>query len=120
MILIEGGYQANDPAVQPAKARVMECLPHLGHKIVEFSDVEKLEEYLEAGLDELQAAGYPRGLRRMVLIFRSHAAVAAVAKRMLPGAELVAWPDPDAWLNLDKDIDKLKARARRAGARIGD
>jgi hypothetical protein len=118
MILIESGYESNDPAVQPAKAEVMRCLPWLGHRIHEFSSVDALEAYLEHGLDELEAAGYPRGLRRIVLVFRSSEAVEAVAKRMLPGADFVAWPDPDAWLDLYGDIDKLRDRARRAG--MGD
>ena len=115
MILIESGYEMNDPAIQPAKAEVMRWLPRLGHKIHEFSSVDALETYLEHGLDELEAAGYPRGLRRMIIIYRSFRAVQAVATRMLPGCELIAWPDPDAWLNLHKDIDKLKARADRMG-----
>jgi hypothetical protein len=115
MILIEQGRLNNEePRVARMRAAVMECLPHLGHSIHTFSSADALAEYLEDGLDQMEAAGFGRGLRRVVLIHKTMAPVEVVAKRMAPGHEFVAWPEPDVWIDLYQKIADLRTRARKA------
>jgi hypothetical protein len=115
MILIEQSNLNNEePRVARMRAAVMECLPNLGHSIHTFSSADALAEYLEAGLDQMEVAGFGRGLRRVVLIHKTLAPVEAVAKRMAPGHEFVAWPEPDCWIDLYQNIADLRTRARAA------
>jgi hypothetical protein len=114
MILIE------DHTVPPEFAEdyslVMRVMSKTSHGVHRFSSVEALEAFLEAGLDQLSAAGFPRGLRRIVLFYRDFPAVVAVAQRMLPGFEFEAWPLPDAWPQL---AEQLRTKARKPVTILG-
>jgi hypothetical protein len=101
-----------DPVSEHERLACLECLAE-EHKLVCYSSVEAMEAILEQGLDQLEAAGHGRFLRRVVLIARDRRAVAAVARRMGPGMEFIAWPSPLAWKKLYEQIEALRARARK-------
>jgi len=83
-----------------------------------YSNVDALEAFLDAGLADMEKhreRGWeaPEGLTRVALVFTSPRAVQAVARRMAPGFDFAAWPQPDAWLALYQQIDALRERARQ-------
>jgi hypothetical protein len=109
MILYE---DANlDSVVTKARFEILAALAPV-HKLHCYSTVDALEAFLEEGLKDLREVGVP-GLIRVALIFTNPKAVDAVAKRMAPGHELAAWPQPDAWLQMYQHIDQLQEMARK-------
>jgi hypothetical protein len=110
MILYEDAQL--DPVVSMARMEILTALAPM-HKVHCYSNVDALEAFLEKGLDELKAAGFPRGLTRVVLVFSTPRALDAVERRMRPGHQLAAWMQPDAWMQIYKHIDQLQEMARK-------
>lgn len=101
-------------AVETAKVRILAAFKTM-HMVHTFDTVKELEAFLEQGLDELKAAGYPRALSRVVLFARSKEAAAVVAQRMVPGGAFYFWESPGCWLPLwKKHGSNLTEWAKRA------
>lgn len=98
--------------VESVKAQVLLAL-RANHAVQEFDSAGDLAAWLDQLLDELVAAGAPRGLTRVLLFYRSQAAVAEVQKRMLPGASLQAFPAPSCWRAFGQKLPELQAWANR-------
>ena len=115
MILLE--EQIGEPAlpvmVQSYKAQVLTCLQTL-HQLQTFERLADLDAFLDAILDQLGAAGAPRGLTRVILFHRSPAAAAAVARRLVPGGAMHVFQIPGCWMQLGRDVPTLQAWAKRA------
>jgi len=106
MILVEN--ESWLPAeVQAKKAAVLAALGEF-HAVRDFTTVAELAQFLDQLLVELAAIEAPRGLTRVILFSRNRAAVTAVATRMLPGGDCLAFDSPRCWSQLAADLDKLK------------
>lgn len=112
MILLER-EPALPAVVETNKAQVILCLRSL-HAIQDFDTVRELDDGLDQVLDELAVAGAPRGLSRILLFYRTPAAITAVAKRMLPGGQFLAFQAPACWQQMAAKLPELRAWAERA------
>ena len=83
--------------------------------IVEFASLITLAQYLDSGLDELVRAGYPRGLRRVMLFVRAGSleAIRHVASLLLPGASMSVYQQPAVWRTLYARRTVLRRSANR-------
>jgi hypothetical protein len=111
MILVEKD-PLTSPHVEEVRAKVLTCL-RVSHELFEFDAVSELVAYLEHGLDEMVIAGYPRKLTRIVLFYRTPAALRAVVDRMHPTGELVAAVAPQCWMVFNRRMKELITNARR-------
>ena len=103
MILIQD-ERPLDPEMAERRARVLDVARRGSHAVHVFTSIDTLEAFLEDGLDQLEAAGLGRGLRRVALFHSSPRAVHAVATRMAPGCTFEAWPQPDCWRELFEQL----------------
>lgn len=111
MILLEQ-EPALPAGVEVTKTQVLLCLQTM-HKQQEFVTPGELGRFLDTLLDELDAVAVPRGLTRVILFWRSKAAVDVVRARMLPGHDLHAFQAPGCWLQMGRSLPDLRAWARR-------
>lgn len=111
MILVEREPKLPS-VVESVKAQVLLAL-RANHALQEFDSTGDLAAWLDRLLEELVAAGAPRALTRVLLFYRSPAALAEVKRRMLPGGSLQAYPAPGCWPAFGKQLPELKAWAER-------
>ena len=116
MILVE-----NEPwlpaDLQANRAAVLAALGEF-HAIRDFTTVAELTEFLDQLLVELVAIEAPRGLTRVVLFSRNNAPVAVVARRMLPGADCLAFLAPRCWRELAANLSGLKTWGQAEAKRL--
>lgn len=123
MIVYEITEETHD--VVKARQAVLEALTPM-HLIYAYKDLDDLRAFLDKGLEDMRQAratgqipeDMPIALTRCWLFFRNRDAVDIVKVRMAGTGEFNQWPIPDGWFGFYRQIESLRAMARRYDPQI--
>ena len=95
--------------IERVRTRALTCL-RVTHGLFEFDTAQELAAYLDEGLDQLERAGYPRGLSRVILFYKQRRSLEVATARLHTTGRLISIQAPGCWkifAHRMKELEKL-------------